>query len=370
MHRPASRAGTPSSSTPWAVAVIACCHAAGLLGAGAVLAQAPQTDLQTDPSTGSPAVAPADFGIDQPAQPSFERKAPPPASAGSGWLGLSVDDSLVTGRLIVVEVTPEGPAAGAGIVPRDALLAINGTPLRTADELAAALAAISPGMDVKMAIGKGDRIDELSVKAVPRPRERAAPAWQAVAEAAPPPQPEPQAPFSAPQGPASTSPPPWSAPQPQAFAPPPVASPPVTAPPLRPEMLPAPSLSQAAPLQPSAQPAAGPKGRTALGVRTIPVDSATQARFQLPEQRGAFVIGVVHELPASKAGVPPGSVIVAIDNQPVRSPDDLTRIVTSGPVGAPLPLQYVLPGGEARRAEVVLQPIGEPLERVLVGQAP
>lgn len=365
MNRPASLAGIPSSSTPWAVAVIACCHAAGLLGAGALLAQAPQTDLQTDPSAGSPAVAPADFGIGQPAQPSFERKAPPPASAGSGWLGLSVDDSLVTGRLIVVEVTPEGPAAGAGIAPRDALLAINGTPLRTADELAAALAAISPGMDVKMAIGKGDRIDELTVTAVPRPRERPAPAWQAVAEAAPPPQPEPQAPFSAPQAPTSASPPPWSAPQPQAFAPAPVAAP---AP--RPEMLPAPAQSRAAPLQPSAQPAAGPKGRTALGVRTIPVDSATQVRFQLPEQRGALVIGVVHELPASKAGVPPGSVIVAIDNQPVRSPDDLTRIVTSGPVGAPLPLQYVLPGGEARRAEVMLQPIDEPLERALVGQSP
>lgn len=351
MLKPASLAGIPRSSAWCAVAVFTCCHAAGVCGFGTGMAEEPQT---------APAAAalPADISLGEPLPPRFERQAPQPAPAGNGWLGLAVDDSLVTGRLIVVEVTPEGPAAAAGITPRDALLAINGTPLRTADELAAALAAISPGMDVKMAIGKGDRIDELTVTAVPRPRdrERAAPAWQAVAET--PPQPEPQAPVSAPQAP-------WSAPQQQPLAPPAVAAPAV-----RPEMLPAPALSRAAPLEPSAQPAASPKGRTALGVRTVPIDSAMQARFQLPEQRGAFVIGVVHELPASKAGVPPGSVIVAIDNQPVSSPDDLTRIVTKGPVGAPLPLKYVLPGGESRQAEVMLQPIDEPLERALVGQAP
>ncbi|MFM7136447.1 MAG: PDZ domain-containing protein, partial [Planctomycetota bacterium] len=117
----------------------------------------------------------------------------------------------------------------------------------------------------------------------------------------------------------------------------------------------------------SPQPAAVPGGRIALGVRTIPIDPGMQARFNLPAASGAYVIGVVGDLPASRAGVPPGSVIVALDERPVRSPDDLTRLVTGGPVGKPVPLEYVLPGGTSRRAEVVLQTLEQPLEEALVG---
>jgi membrane-associated protease RseP (regulator of RpoE activity) len=115
------------------------------------------------------------------------------------------------------------------------------------------------------------------------------------------------------------------------------------------------------------QAAANTSGRIALGVRTIPIDPGMQARFNLPAASGAYVIGVVGDLPASKAGVPPGSVIVALDERPVRSPDELTRLVTSGPVGKPVPLEYVLPGGTPRRAEVVLQTLEQPLEEALVG---
>jgi len=95
-----------------------------------------------------------------------------------------------------------------------------------------------------------------------------------------------------------------------------------------------------------------------------------QSRYRLAGQRGAYVIGVVHDLPASKAGIPPGSVIVALGNQPVRDPGDLTRLVTGGPVGSPVALEYVLPGGESRRADVVLQSLELPLERALLGGAP
>jgi hypothetical protein len=115
------------------------------------------------------------------------------------------------------------------------------------------------------------------------------------------------------------------------------------------------------------QPATATGGRIALGVRTIPIDPDMQARFNLSAASGAYVIGVVGDLPASKAGVPPGSVIVALDQRPVRSPDELTRLVTSGPVGKPVPLEYVLPGGASRRAEVVLQTLEQPLEEALVG---
>lgn len=330
--------------------------------------QQPLAEQRQAPPFASPE-PPRSFGGEVPALPQAAAAAPVAGVvAGSGWLGLSVDDSIVTGRLVIVEVAPQGPAAVAGVVPRDTLLAINGTPLHTADELAAALAAIIPGMEVKMAIGKGDRIDEVAMKAAARPREAANPAWQSAAEpattaASPPAAAAPRS-VIAPPAAVSATPPPAVAPQ--RFAPAPALPPRPVA-----EPLPAPAIARNVPVEPPAEAhQAAAKGRTALGVRTVPVDSAMQARFQLPEQTGAFVIGVVHDLPASKAGVPPGSVIVALDNQPVRGPADLTRLVTGGPVGAPVPIQFVLPGGEARRTEVMLQPLDVPLERALVGEGP
>ena len=65
--------------------------------------------------------------------------------------------------------------------------------------------------------------------------------------------------------------------------------------------------------------------------------------------------------------MPPGSVIVAINHQPVRSPQDLTHLVARGPIGTPVPLQYVLPGGQSKQADVVLQSLEQPLERALIG---
>jgi len=257
-----------------------------------------------------------------------EASAAVPPAAGNGWIGLTVDDKLVTGRLVVVDVAAAGPADQAGVRVQNHLLAIDGVPLRSADQLAAALAAIAPGSIVKVAIGRGDRIDEVSLQATARPSKPLAREWQKA---------EPPEPVVVRE-------------TPPAFAPA-VAAPARTPP--------ANSLPQAA--------AASGTGRTALGVRTMPVDPAVAERFKLTQPSGALVIGVVHDLPASKAGVPPGSVIVALDNQPVRSPNELTQLVTRGPIGRPVTLQYILPGGEQRRAEVSLQSLEVPLERALVG---
>jgi membrane-associated protease RseP (regulator of RpoE activity) len=112
-------------------------------------------------------------------------------------------------------------------------------------------------------------------------------------------------------------------------------------------------------------PVTAPGRRTALGVRTIPIDPVTQARFQLTEPVGAYVIGVVQDLPASRAGVPPGSVIVAIDERPVYSPTELTSLVTSSPVDRPITLRFLLPGGTSRDAAVMLQSIDPPLLQAL-----
>ena len=274
-----------------------------------------------------------------------------PPSGASGWLGMSVDDSITTGRLVIVEVAEDSPALRAGIKPQDFLLAIDGTALQNSDQLAAALAAIVPGNEVKVAVGRADRIDEYAMTATTRPSQAIAREWQAAANPSKPDFAQPTLP--------PVSPPAVSFEQnrlaPQTIAPKSMTT-----------AAPAPSLLSSSGLPNGG----GPKGRTALGVRTLPIDTIVQARFHLSEPAGALIIGVVHDLPASKAGIPPGSVIVALDHQPVRSPNELTRLVTRSPINKPVTLEYVLPGGEARQAEVSLQPLEIPLERALAGPDP
>lgn len=302
-----------------------------------------------------------------------------PLAAGSGWLGIAVDDTLLTGRLVVVEVAPDGPAAKAGVHQQDVLLGINGTRIQTADEMAAALAAISAGQQIRVAIGRDNKVDDVMMTAAQRPAEAKARNWQPATAAAAEIAPRAAAVATAPALPAV---PPATAPA-VAFATAPPSTPPEPLP-GRPavgvdsfqaspvtlgpstSVLSTTAPATAAGLATVGQGSAG-GGRVALGVRTVPVDQATQSRFHMADSRGAFVIGVVGDLPAARAGVPPGSVIVALDRQPVGSPQELTRLVTRGPVGTPVTLQYVLPGGESRQASVVLQSLDEPLERALVG---
>lgn len=263
------------------------------------------------PAAAAPAGSPADLA----------RAAPPPAPlAPNGWLGMAVAESQVPGRWSIVEIAPLGPAAAAGIAVGDELASIDGGQLRTADEVAQTLTAISAGQPVRLAIVRGDRVSEVAVVAVPRP---AAPGAREPARE-------------------------WHS------VPPAVAA---SAPPHA-----APSLSV-----PPQAPTAGPRGRVALGVRTVPIDPVIRERFRLGGDTGAYVVGVVGDLPASRAGIPPGSVIVRLNEQPVRSPEDLTRLVTAGPLDRPVPVEFVLPGGAGRRADVVLQSLEEPLERALVG---
>ena len=392
----------------------------------------------------APAFEAGDISIGEPialpfARPKSGTGSPAPAAAstepaaaatpGQGWLGITVAESKVPGRWMVDQVAPRSPAMAAGISPGDEVRAIGGLPLRNADDVAQALTSIAPGQDVRLAIGRGEEVSDITLTAVPRPAVVAkslanspAPdvaaassqpdtdmtalaAPQAAAtpvpidsaaaptQAAPlatlplPPRDAPPASLSATPPAALTEAPPaaaFAAAPPITAAVPAVTAAPVTSPrfprpvesaeppttrfePPAARFEPAAAVAAAEPPTRVPQAAGNTGGRIALGVRTIPIDPGMQARFNLPAASGAYVIGVVGDLPASKAGVPPGSVIVALDERPVRSPDELTRLVTSGPVGTPVPLEYVLPGGTARRAEVVLQTLEQPLEEALVG---
>ena len=367
---------------------------------------APPPFVPGEISIGEPIVLPPNSA---PAAASTASTAPPAASAGAvpgnGWLGIVVDESRTPGRWVVAEVSPGSPAAEAGIRAGDDVRAINGTLLRNADDVAQSLTAIAAGQACSVAIARDDAVTDVRMTAVPRPAPAAARGWQATTVGPPIATPDHGGSAMPPAPPVATVVPPADAPPATLAAPSGVASPGPTSRPATSIMVP-PAAAVTVPERPvasafaaapasgfvpatavgspalSAPPAAAPRefptaasappgrGRTALGVRTVPIDPGTQSRFRLSGPQGAYVIGVVQDLPAARAGVPPGSVIVALDARPVSSPDDLTRMVTSGPVGRPVSLEYVLPGGEAKRAEVVLQPLELPLERALIGPAP
>jgi len=305
----------------------------------------PSDRLRQEPSavSGPPSVlVPAANG------PPGPHIAPPQgAAAPNGWLGLALSESKVPGRWSVVEITPLGPAEAAGIAVGDDLASIDGSTLGSADQVAQALTAISSGQTVRLNLVRGERVAEVTVVAVPRP---SAPAgrdlereWQ------------PAVPIEA----SSTPPRATASALAPAFSPAPART--------FPEQLPSASPAPDSAIAPPAATASGTRGRIALGVRTVPIDPGIRNRFQLRDDAGAYVIGVVGDLPASRAGIPPGSVIVKMNEQPVRSPEELTRLVTSGPLDRPVPVEFVLPGGAGRRIDVRLQSLEAPLERALVG---
>jgi membrane-associated protease RseP (regulator of RpoE activity) len=357
-------------------------HDAGVAAVVAsVLVLVAHACLAADPQPTSPPPAgfqPGDISIGEPialpfaqpaaTPPSGVQAAAPSASATAatpGWLGMSVAESAAPGRWTIVELVPAGPAAGAGIVMGDELRGVNGRPLASADDVSEAFTAITTGQRVRLSVARADRVSDVDVVALPRPVTAAGTATTTIAAAtnAPP------ATAVTPTPGSSTSDRGWqssAAPVGVAAVPAPngvatvsvLTNPPLAAPATAP--------AGAASVSSAATPSA--RGRTALGVRTVPIDRGIQERFRLPQQSGAYVIGVVGDLPASKAGIPPGSVIVSLADRPVRSPQELTQLVAAGPTNRPLPLHYVLPGGTEKRADVVLQSLEQPLEHALIGE--
>ncbi len=78
-----------------------------------------------------------------------------------------------------------------------------------------------------------------------------------------------------------------------------------------------------------------------LGVAVSPVTPDLAERAGLTERRGAVVEGVVPGSPAEKAGLQKGDVIVALGEQPVTGPPELTRRVAGTAPGTRIQLTVV-----------------------------
>jgi S1-C subfamily serine protease len=86
-----------------------------------------------------------------------------------------------------------------------------------------------------------------------------------------------------------------------------------------------------------------------LGLQLVPLTARVardnnhdpNALLQLPERDGALVQKVLPESPAQTAGLKRGDLVVAIADQPVRTPSELLQAVEHAQVGQPLALRVV-----------------------------
>jgi len=72
------------------------------------------------------------------------------------YIGVSISPDLFVSGALVVQVTPGGPAATAGIAPDDVITAVNGQQVQSSDDLSTALAADQPGQKVTLTVQHPD----------------------------------------------------------------------------------------------------------------------------------------------------------------------------------------------------------------------
>ena len=93
-----------------------------------------------------------------------------------GWLGMGVayhapaqSKGGIAGWIYVMQLAPGGPALAAGVRPQDVITAIDGRPLRFADETAmlASLASVRPNQRLTFDVRRGASTLRIAVTATP-----------------------------------------------------------------------------------------------------------------------------------------------------------------------------------------------------------
>jgi serine protease Do len=79
------------------------------------------------------------------------------------------------------------------------------------------------------------------------------------------------------------------------------------------------------------------RGVIGVSVRTVPADAV--ADFGLSERTGALVATVTRGGPAARAGMEPGDIILEFNGVPVRSQDELVRMVVATKPGTTVPVK-------------------------------
>jgi S1-C subfamily serine protease len=102
-----------------------------------------------------------------------------------------------------------------------------------------------------------------------------------------------------------------------------------------------------------------------LGVSTSPIDPASATELGLdPDAQGVFVVEVFEGTPAARAGIVEGVVMSAIDGEAIRSPSDLTRLITEHDPGDEVDIVLITPQGEDTvTVELAVRPVTLEIER-------
>ncbi|MBL8799346.1 MAG: trypsin-like peptidase domain-containing protein [Planctomycetia bacterium] len=91
------------------------------------------------------------------------------------------------------------------------------------------------------------------------------------------------------------------------------------------------------------------RGYLGLHIRNVPVPAEIVEKYQLPANNGVEVLAVEANGPASDAGIEVEDVVLALDDQPTASADDLHRLLTQLPVGVPSEVTLLRKGRRLQR---------------------
>lgn len=215
-----------------------------------------------------------------------------------GYLGVVADDRGENGAGVrVLEVTPDGPAAQAGVRVNDLITAVDGRPIRTLDDMGKLLAGARVGTNLQLTVERGRELKKFQVTLAPRPTPA-----DRIAERIDPHRPDP-----------------------------------------------APALEVLPPAD----------RRTLLGVRTVRMNATSQIRLRTPTVLGALVTEVIADSPAAQAGLAKDDVIVGAGKTIVTQPADLAAVVANLGGGKMLEISYYRQA-QLRRTKVTLASTVDP----------
>jgi len=224
--------------------------------------------------------------------------------AEPGYLGLITDDRNEQGAGVrVMRVVENGPAALAGFQEQDLITSIGERRIRSLEDIADTVSPLGVGSRLTFNIDRAGKPLSLEVTLSKRP----AASEQKFQFGRLPDRNEAEATAEAPTDAAAQ--------QPEAAA------------------------------APNARAEREPIRGQLLGIRTSSLTDDVRRRLNLKSADGALVTSRVVGSPADRAGIPLDAVIVAVDGQPVRGPNELA--------------QFVADRGANRDLEITLEHLGE-----------
>jgi len=228
---------------------------------------------------------------DRLAQPPADAAGNPTPAAQPGYLGLTADETDGKQGIVVLSVKPGSPAEAAKLQKDDLVTAINGQAVKNLDDFQAVLDRVAAGQRAQFTVLRGERPLTLTATLVARQT------------------------------------PPVARPN---FEPPPAA---------RPDFEdPGPPPTPASP--PGAAVTDANLTRGSLGVSVVQLTDQARTTYGLTATRGALVATVKAGGPADRAGIPVGSLIVAVDGQRVSTPDEVVELVAAARAGQEMELTY------------------------------